>query len=297
MREISEYLNNVKHAIGYVEKNLTNKLKLFEIAEEACLSEFYFHRIFHQTTGMTIKDYILKRRMSEAAKNLISTNTKLHDLSKHYGFSNQESFTRAFKRIFRINPVEYRQYGALAHIFEPLQLNNTVAVNPGMELSELHVITIPAMYFIGINRSGRNEISKNYHLTHKFLSMRSEIPNVIDNKFYTLGNTQYDEHGNKSFNFYTTLRVSSLNNVPKGMIGIETPEQEYAVLNYKGNLDYIDYPEGEALIFDIIFNQIIPQNNLHVKTHELNITSHLPSLSFENEPCTYLIPVATPYCF
>lgn len=163
MRNINEYLINVKHAISYVEKNLTNRLKLFDIAEEACLSEFYFHRIFHQTTGMTIKDYILKRRMSEAAKDLISTNKKLHNLAKYYGFSNQESFTRAFNRIFRINPKDYRQYGALAHVFEPIQLIDTVATNPGMELSELKVITMPAMYFIGINRSGRNEISTPPH--------------------------------------------------------------------------------------------------------------------------------------
>lgn len=98
----------IKKSIEYIEDNLDNKIELKELSDKAFLSKYHFHRVFHSVVGEPVAEYIRKRRLKEAASELITTDNKIVDIALKYQFSSQEAFTKAFKRIYGVPPREFR---------------------------------------------------------------------------------------------------------------------------------------------------------------------------------------------
>ncbi|WP_326514633.1 helix-turn-helix transcriptional regulator [Clostridium intestinale] len=98
----------IKESIEYIEDNLDNKIELKELADKAFLSKYHFHRVFHSVVGEPVAEYIRKRRLKEAASELVTTDNKIVDIALKYQFSSQEAFTKAFKRIYGVPPREFR---------------------------------------------------------------------------------------------------------------------------------------------------------------------------------------------
>lgn len=88
--------------------NLHEELTLDEICEVVGFSKFYFHRIFKREVGISLYDYIRKRRLTMAASLLLNTNTAILDIAIIYRFESQEAFTRAFKSVYQLPPGRYR---------------------------------------------------------------------------------------------------------------------------------------------------------------------------------------------
>ena len=63
----------IQEALNYIERNLCRELSLDDIASAAGFSKFYFHRIFQKETGMSVFDYIRKRRLAGGALLLRTT--------------------------------------------------------------------------------------------------------------------------------------------------------------------------------------------------------------------------------
>jgi AraC-like DNA-binding protein len=99
----------IKKSIEYIENNLNKKIELQEIANKAFLSKYHFHRIFHATIGESVAEYVRRRRLIEAANELLNTENKIIDIALNYQFSTQESFTKAFKKFYGIPPKEFRK--------------------------------------------------------------------------------------------------------------------------------------------------------------------------------------------
>jgi AraC-like DNA-binding protein len=99
----------IKKSIEYIENNLNNKIELKELAEQVYLSKYHFHRLFRTTVGEPVAEYIRKKRLMEAAKELINTDEKIVDIALKYQFGSQETFTKAFKKLFGIPPREFRR--------------------------------------------------------------------------------------------------------------------------------------------------------------------------------------------
>ncbi len=64
----------LEKALNYIEKHLNDDIDLSIIAREAGYSFYHFQRIFKGVVGDFVKDYIIKRRITEAAKELTHTN-------------------------------------------------------------------------------------------------------------------------------------------------------------------------------------------------------------------------------
>ncbi len=112
----------VKKSIEYIEANLNNDISVFDVANAVCYSQFYFSRQFSIHTHTSIYDYILKRKLSESYKYLLSEKPRIIDLAFRYGFSSHEVFTRAFRKMFGENPSEASVYKPLL-IYEPIDIS------------------------------------------------------------------------------------------------------------------------------------------------------------------------------
>lgn len=99
----------VQKSLNFIERHLTDKLQLHLLAEHAGYSRFHFHRIFRRIIGKSVVDYIRERRMTQSARDLITTDQRVIDIAMTYRFSSQESFTRAFKKVYGMTPGHYRK--------------------------------------------------------------------------------------------------------------------------------------------------------------------------------------------
>lgn len=114
MRAIQElYTARVEKAIAYMEANLDGQLTIKDVAEQAFLSEFHFHRIFKAVTGETVKSFLMRIKIERAASLLIHSKTDIGDIAMKHGYENHESFTRAFKKYFNVSPQTYREQSIL----------------------------------------------------------------------------------------------------------------------------------------------------------------------------------------
>jgi AraC-like DNA-binding protein/DNA gyrase inhibitor GyrI len=103
------YYERVQRAIDYIEENLTHSISLETVVGKAYMSRANFYRIFFAMVGYTVKDYIRRRRISEAGQKLIETDQRILDIALTYRFESQESFTRAFKQLVGQTPGSARK--------------------------------------------------------------------------------------------------------------------------------------------------------------------------------------------
>ena len=106
-----EWSERMNAAIGYIEKNLADEIDFTKAAEEACCSTFHFQRIFFAVNGLTPAEYARRRRLTQAAKELISDNTKVIDIAMKYGYESPDAFTRAFRNLHGVTPTAAREPG------------------------------------------------------------------------------------------------------------------------------------------------------------------------------------------
>src|SRR5260370_29476507 len=66
-------------------------------------------RLFMASTGMGIREYAKKRRLTTAAEQLKSTNTPVKAIAANAGYQSTCHFTRGFKELFRLSPLEFRR--------------------------------------------------------------------------------------------------------------------------------------------------------------------------------------------
>src|SRR5690625_1202158 len=99
----------IEKIILYVEENLHKPLTLENIASQSYFSKYHFHRIFKSSIGMTVMEYVRLRRLANASSALLYTSERIIDIALYYQFESQESFTRAFKEIYKLPPGKYRR--------------------------------------------------------------------------------------------------------------------------------------------------------------------------------------------
>ena len=99
---------SIEAVINYIEHHLDGKLELETVAEAVHYSKYHLHRLFTETVGMTIHDYVQRRQLTEAAKLLIFSNKPIMEIALIYGYESQQAFTTAFKTMYKSPPAEYR---------------------------------------------------------------------------------------------------------------------------------------------------------------------------------------------
>jgi len=111
-------IQKVSMAIDYIEANLTEKIDLAAIAEAVHYSKFHLHREFRRAMGITLHDYLLRRRLTEAAKLLVFSSKPILAIALSTGYESQQAFTSVFTTMYKQSPAQYRENEE----FYPLQL-------------------------------------------------------------------------------------------------------------------------------------------------------------------------------
>ena len=111
----ADYSNRINRVFEYIDHNLSSKLSLNTLAEIAFFSPFHFHRIFKFVTGETLNEYVTRRRIEKSALDLLHKNSTTTEIANHLGFSDNSSFSRAFKKYYGISPTEFKKQNPYRH--------------------------------------------------------------------------------------------------------------------------------------------------------------------------------------
>ncbi|MEK0316704.1 response regulator transcription factor [Cohnella sp. 56] len=93
----------------YIHEFIGEELSLTRLSEIVHLSSFYLSRMYKQTTGQGLLEYITEVRIQRAKLLLKSTDLKIHEIASQIGFDSPAYFTRLFKRETSTTPQEYRE--------------------------------------------------------------------------------------------------------------------------------------------------------------------------------------------
>lgn len=128
----------LKCAVQYIEKHLTDTFTQKDIAKCAMVSLSSLQKIFKHSLGYSINEYITKRSISDAAKRLITESASVTDLALDYGYSNVESFSRAFQKVYGVLPSQYKKDSKHGELFTAVDvLEDTISRECGLLVQAL----------------------------------------------------------------------------------------------------------------------------------------------------------------
>ena len=99
-----EWVERLNQSINYMEEHLTSEIDYERLGQIACCSAYHYQRMFAYMAGVTLAEYIRRRKMSLAAVDLQGKNEKIMDVAAKYGYSSPTAFNRAFQSIHGIAP-------------------------------------------------------------------------------------------------------------------------------------------------------------------------------------------------
>lgn len=140
-----EGLQRMVDGIDFIEKSLEDNFKIADVASAACMSKFHFQRMFSMLTGVTVAEYIRRRRLTMAAQELTHSKRKVIDVALKYGYETPESFSKAFRKIHGLAPSAVNQNSQLLKAYPKLsfqiQLKGDVEMDYKIvEKDEFHVV-------------------------------------------------------------------------------------------------------------------------------------------------------------
>ena len=93
---------------GFVETNLRKNITIAEIGPAIGVSRTYLARKFKETEGMTLQEYIVKRKCDHAANMLRFSDYPIALISEYFCFSSPAYFAKCFKATYGLSPKDYR---------------------------------------------------------------------------------------------------------------------------------------------------------------------------------------------
>ncbi|MCM1988165.1 diguanylate cyclase domain-containing protein [Oceanirhabdus seepicola] len=120
-----EIIDRIQLAINFIEENLKNHITIEDISSSAFMSKSSFYNLFSSITGVTLKEYVRKRRLNESAKILLNENSSILDIAFIYQYNSYEAYSRAFKKLFGISPISFRKNKINIDIYPRISFKNT----------------------------------------------------------------------------------------------------------------------------------------------------------------------------
>jgi AraC family transcriptional regulator len=163
-----EWLDRITEVIDTIEQRLTEHLDVEDVAKSTYSSPFHFQRMFHVLTGVTVAEYIRKRRLTLAAQELVMSADRVVDIALKYGYESPESFAKAFRKAHGISPSEARAQGAVLKAFPRISFHLALKGDKEMDYKIVH-------------RDAFHVIGKSIRVSYKEGENLGYIPQFWDN--------------------------------------------------------------------------------------------------------------------
>jgi AraC family transcriptional regulator len=281
-----DLLKRMNEAIGYIEENLENDIVLKEVAKIALCSEYHFQRMFSFLVGVTLAEYIRRRRLTLAALELNKSNIRVIDTAVKYGYSSADSFTRAFQGLHGITPSEARNNGQSLKAYPRMTFQ--LSIKGGSEMN-YRIEEKEAFSIVGIKKrvpiifNGVNpEISAMWKsLDGETISKLKELSNVepigLLSASINFSEGRMEEKG--ELDYY--IGVATNNECPSDLAELRVAASTWAVFEAVG-----PFPKTLQDVWGRIYSEWFPSSNYETaKGPEIlwNENKNITSPNFKSE--------------
>jgi AraC family transcriptional regulator len=128
-----EWLERMTRVIDYIEGHLDGRIEYDYFGRVFCCSSYEFSRMFSFMTGISLSEYVRRRRLSRAALDIQKSRARLTDVALQYGYESQAAFTRAFKEMHGHTPSQARKQGVTLKVCPKLSFQ--LSLRGAMELN------------------------------------------------------------------------------------------------------------------------------------------------------------------
>jgi len=223
----------VNKAVQYIHDSADMNINVADIAARVHLSPSYFATMFRVITGYTVKNYVNRYRLHLAAAKLAAGDNRIIDIAFDAGFHSQESFTRSFAKVYGIPPAKFRTLRPMVEPFPPIKLLKEQQPMEMMEcFKNVRFVHKSDFYVVGIEvdihyntGEGTAPIGGAWELWAKE-NINTTIPDRTSENVYGI---THGETPDATAKYAIAAEVSTLANLPVGLIGRKFPASEYAV--------------------------------------------------------------------
>lgn len=236
----------VQRAVWFIESHLVEPIELADVASASGASRFHLSRSFAYVVGCTVSTYVRSRRLSEAAKLLAEGDRDILSVALAVGYGSHEAFTRAFLTQFGRLPTVVRaaRNCAALDLMEPYLM----PTNPTVVLEEPTYREEGPLLLAGIREfrtfEQRAGIPDQWR---RFNEIADTIPEQTGKRGF--GVCFAPSSGEEGFDYMAAVSVTSLNDMPEGLLGARLSKRHYAIFQHKDHVSIIG--ETCAAIFGV----------------------------------------------
>lgn len=103
---LEELINEAK---VYINNNYMDDITLESVANEMCISSYYFSKLFKKEANINFIDYLTDIRIKNAKYKIRNTNKSIKQISKEVGYNDPNYFSRVFKKQTGYSPSKYKK--------------------------------------------------------------------------------------------------------------------------------------------------------------------------------------------
>ncbi|MDU9692083.1 MULTISPECIES: AraC family transcriptional regulator [Priestia] len=256
-----DVLRNMNRALHYIEENLTNDIDFREVARLALCSEYHFKRMFSFLAGITLSEYIRRRRLTLAAFELKDSNIKVIDVAIKYNYSSPDSFTRAFQNLHGITPSEAKKNGSSLKAFPKMTFQLSIKGGNEMnyrieEKEAFHIVGIKErvpIIFHGVNpKIAAMWESLNDETIRKLKELSNVTPLGLLSASVNFSEGRMEEKG--QLDHY--IGVATTKDCPDHLVQLEVPAGTWAVFEAVG-----PFPDTLQDVWGRIYSEWFPSSN------------------------------------
>jgi AraC-like DNA-binding protein len=112
LNDILDFKSSNPHIISiirYINEYITEPITLTDVSDYIGLTKEHTAHIFKRETGMTVTEYVNRRKMLIAKDMICSTLYPLQDIAERLGYEGYSYFSRTFKKEFGISPSKVKR--------------------------------------------------------------------------------------------------------------------------------------------------------------------------------------------
>jgi AraC family transcriptional regulator len=228
-------IDTMLQAVDFIEGNLEEPISVSDVADAVGYSLYHFSRTFNAVVKHSPYDYIMRRRLSESARELLTTKKKIITIALDYQFNNPETYSRAFRRMFGMLPTQFRK----GRTINPLMFRSRITyeqllhINKGDYLVPV-LVEKPALCFAGIATTIVSGHEGKVELQERFLAILDRLPDGIRTEHH-YGISIYPRGlDTQGFFYMNAVEVERLDDLHPLLVAKPIPPLAYARFIHKG---------------------------------------------------------------
>jgi AraC family transcriptional regulator len=244
-----EWIERITATVDYIESHLDDDIMYDEVAKIACCSMHQFGRVFSYIIGISLSEYIRRRRLTLSALDLQNGNTKVIDVAMKYGYSSPDAFTRAFLEMHGVTPKKARTLGVNLKAYPRITFH--ISIEGDVEM-EYRIEEKQGINLIGvvnhIKRQSANAVANDWKevageawdVWEQFLNggTNEKISHLYHAPMWQMGFTKTLENGETLL----AIGAEADTNIVTDLQTYTIPANKWAVFTVRGSLSGKEHP-------------------------------------------------------